>query len=84
MKFLCPEERDTNGQKKETYQNLLFLIEVNFIWTALCQEGIKLCVGLLWCLWKTLGTESTVCLCSQQQFADPTANTVAERDWISR
>ena len=47
MKFLCPEERDTSGQKKETYQNLLFLIEVNFIWTTLCQEGIKLHVGFL-------------------------------------
>ena len=27
--------------------------------------------------------ERAVCLCSQQQFADLTANTVAERDWIS-
>jgi hypothetical protein len=47
MRFLCPEERETVGQKKETYQNLLFLIEVKFLWTTLCQEGIKLCVGLL-------------------------------------
>jgi len=59
------------------------LIEVKFIWTTLCQEGIKLCVGLLWYLLKTLGTESAVCLCSQQQFTNLTANTVAERDWIS-
>jgi hypothetical protein len=34
-------------------------------------------------LLKTLGTESNVCSCSQQQFADHTASTVAERDWIS-
>lgn len=44
MKFLCPEESNTFFI---TCHNLLFLLEVKFIWTTLCQEGIKLCVGLL-------------------------------------
>jgi hypothetical protein len=48
-----------------------------------CQESVKLWVELLWCLLKTLRTESTVYLCSWQQFAVSTASAVVERDEMS-